>query len=184
MSARRPHFARFLAAVLMTGMALVTLTPSAQAAGPEDVCAAFPHRQTYVRDSGLFQAPAWHFNRTVTVVYEAASCVVTPGESDDYVLAIVGVATIYEGSSAKGDPLRVRPFTSTVRSNDTDGKLGWPISWWSCFEGSFSYVWSIEDVYIFAVTGEDGRWAMTQRDPRSGDSLTQAGYACRRSLAE
>jgi hypothetical protein len=178
MSQRRPSFARFIGAVLMAVMAFVVVAPAALAASPEDVCTDFPHRQTYTSEGGLFRAPAWHFKKTVTIVYEAETCEATPGESDDYVLAIAGTATVYEGARAKGEPLKKRPFTSTITSSDTDGNLGWPVPWWTCFEGSFSYVWAIEDVYVFSVTAENGRWVMAQRDPRSGDGFAQVANGC------
>lgn len=171
--------ARSCALAVLVAIALPLTASAAQAASPQDICAAFPHRQTYVADGGMFRAPAWHYDKTVTVVYETSSCSANVVDSGNYVLSISGTATIYQGLKTGGEPLDTRPFTSVIRSNDANGKLGWPISWWSCFKGSFSYVWTIQNVYSFAVTAHDGRWLMSQRDPTSGESTMQSFNGCR-----
>lgn len=178
-SRRRP--ARFLCSTLLGALVVLFVAPMAHAASPVDVCDEFPHKQTYVADEGLFRAPAWHFEKTVTIVYETASCVAEADGGTSYRLSIAGTALIYEGDSAEGALLEERPFTSEIRSRATDGRLGWPIDWWSCFDGRFSYVWTIEDVYIFAVTATDGRWLMAQRDPKTGESIARIADGCARS---
>lgn len=168
-----------VAAVAALVAGLLLAAPAARAASPADVCAAFPHSQTYTGDSGMFRAPAWHYGKTVTVVYETSSCSAEVTSSSNYVLSLSGTAKVYAGTQAAGDPIDKRPFSSVLRSSTTGGKPGWPIDWWACFDGSFSYVWTIQGVYTFAITAENGNWAMTQRDPVSGESTGTSVSTCR-----
>ena len=176
---KRRRSARYCALSVMVVMGVSLLAPAARADSPEDVCTAFPHRQTYVAEGGMFRAPAWHYDETVTVVYDAAACDAIVTDAGNYVLTISGTATVYQGTDAEGKTLDERPFKSIMRSTVTDGKLGWPVAWWSCFEGSFSYVWTIEDVYTFAVVADDGRWVMSQKDPTTNDSDSRIVNGCR-----
>ena len=179
MSVRRSSTRVFVVAI-MTALVVLLVAPAAFASGPADVCAEFPHKQTYVAEAGLFRAPAWHYDRTVTVVYETDSCEAEVAPDGNYTLSIEGTASIYDGLSDDGELLEKQPFTSEISSDSVDGKIGWPVRWWSCFDGSFSYVWTIEDVYVFSVVAEDGRWVMAQRDPTSDDVFARITNACRR----
>jgi hypothetical protein len=180
MSERRGS-ARSLAIGLMTAIATLSIAPAAfAAASPADVCAAFPHRQTYVGELGFLRAPAWHYGKTVSVVYETSSCDAHVTDSGRYVLTVRGTASIYDGPTTTGQPFDKRAFRSDLRADTENGSIGWPIDWWSCFEGSFSYVWTIDDVYVFSVAAEDGRWAMAQRDPASGDADGRVFDACKK----
>lgn len=176
---KRRGSARVLAVAFVALLAALVLAPAASAASPADVCAEFPHKQTYVGELGLMRAPAWHYDRPVTIVYETDSCESHLTNAGRYTLSIAGSATVYEGLATIGRPLDERPFTSEIRADAADDKIGWPIKWWSCFDGSFSYVWQIEDVYVFSVTAEDGRWVMAQRDPASDDALARVANGCR-----
>lgn len=179
MSERRSS-ARVFAVAIMSALVVLLVGPAAMASGPADVCAEFPHKQTYISEAGLFRAPAWHFDRTVTVVYETKSCEAEVAPDGNYTLSIEGTASIHDGLTDLGELLEKRPFTSTISTDATNGKLGWPVRWWSCFDGSFSYVWTIEDVYVFSVVAEDGRWVMAQRDPTSDEVFARMSNACRR----
>lgn len=179
MSRRRS--ARALALTVSVAAALASLAPAARADSPGDVCAAFPHQQTYLGDAGAFQAPAWHYDETVTIVYLASSCTARVIDSGNYVLSIEGAATVFAGEDASGEQLDERPFSSLIRSSAEDDRLGWPIDWWSCFEGTFTYVWKIEGIYTFAMTATEGDWLMVQRDEGSGQALGTAVDGCRKS---
>lgn len=178
---------RLVALAALVAAALALLAPSAQAgpagATPGEVCTAFPHRQTYVGTSGLFRAPAWHYDKTVTIVYEADSCGAQVTDFGNYVLTVAGTATVHQGSTQDGKRIDERPFTSVLRTSAKNDSLGWPVAWWSCFQGSFNYVWSISDVYSFSVSAQDGRWVMAQSDPRSGDSTAISTRGCRSGSA-
>ena len=180
---RRRASARFIALATIVAAGLSLLAPAAQAAPadatPGEVCTAFPHRQTYVGTSGFFRAPAWHYDKTVTIIYEADSCAAEVTSFGNYVLSLAGTATVYEGSTVDGKKIDKRPFTSVLRTSAEGGSLGWPVAWWSCFEGDFSYVWTISDVYTFSVTARNGRWIMAQIDPKSGEATGNSVRACR-----
>ena len=178
MSSRRSSARGFAVAIVAT-LVVLLLAPAALASGPADVCAEFPHKQTYVAEAGLFRAPAWHYDRTVTVVYETDSCEAVVEPNGNYTLSIEGRASIYDGLDDSGQLLEKQPFTSEISSDSVDGKIGWPVRWWSCFDGSFSYVWTIEDIYVFSVVAEDGRWVMAQRDPASEDVFARISNACK-----
>jgi hypothetical protein len=169
MSTRR-RYSRALALVTMVASVISLLAPVARAESPNDVCAAFPHHQTYASEGGLLRAPAWHYDKTVTIVYAADTCTSEINNAGNYVLSISGDATVYVGTEPSGEPIDKRPFSSVIRSSARDERLGWPIDWWTCFQGDFSYVWSIEGVYTFAMTASDGDWLMVQKDEVSGDT--------------
>ena len=57
---------------------------------PNEVCAMFPHAQTYRAQTGYYRAPAWHYGGTVTVRYNAASCTVTASS-----IHVSGTALVY-----------------------------------------------------------------------------------------
>jgi hypothetical protein len=166
----------------MLGVLLTMLLAAspASAASPADVCAAFPHTQTYISDLGFLRAPAWHYDKpVVTIVYDADSCDAQMSGAEEYTLSIAGSATVYKGLTAAGAAIDERPFTSVIQSDSEDGELGWPIEWWSCFDGSFSYVWTIDGVYVFSISAEDGRWVMVQRDAASDEALAYQADACK-----
>ena len=171
---------RFLAVAVMVAAAVSLFAPTALAATPGDVCGEFPYTQAYDPTSGMLRAPAWHYDKAVTVVYDAESCATTGEDLAAYLLTIEGTATVFAGDDVKAEPIDKRHFSSVLRSNTTGGELGWPINWWSCFNGDFSYVWSIDDVYTFAVTAKNGKWLMTQTDPGAGDSLGTSFNGCRK----
>jgi hypothetical protein len=170
------------AATLATAATVVMtlFAPAARAeSSPGDVCDAFPHKQTYT-DDGFFRAPVWRYDSTVTIVYEAESCTAEITKDGSYLLTLAGMATVYEGEEPETRPMDMRPFSSVIRSDAKGDGIGWPVKWWNCFEGNFSYVWSIPDVYTFGVTATDGRWLMYQREEPSGESSATAYNACKK----
>jgi hypothetical protein len=160
-------------------VAMTMLAPAARADSPGDVCDSFPYKQTYTAD-GFFRAPVWRYGSTVTIVYETETCSAEVAKGGSYVLTLAGKATVYEGDAPTARPLDMRPFSSVIRTSAGADGIGWPVKWWNCFDGTFSYVWSIPDVYTFGVTAADGKWLMYQREEPSGESIATAYNGCRK----
>jgi hypothetical protein len=151
--ARKPVIA--LVCIALT----VLFAPAAGAAerSPEDVCAMFPHAQTYRSDTGFYRAPAWHYGRTVTVRYIASSCEATSSS-----IEVNGVALIYRGGTYTSSPVS-KGFTFTLYWRTPAGERNWPIPWWACSRTRVDYNWTIADVYEFSLTNRAGGWYATQR---------------------
>lgn len=164
--------AALLVAIVLAAVGLIPGTAQAQ---PADGCRDLLHVQTYSPEGGFFRAPAWHFGRNVTVVYQGQTCETTD-ELGRYVLDAKGVATIIEGSSQEGTKIERAPFRSTLIS-DMGGEPG--DAWWACVDGTLSYSWSISGIYDFNVTGKNGTWTVSQSDPAgNGPVSDRSADAC------
>jgi hypothetical protein len=139
---------------------------------PEEVCAMFPHAQTYRAQSGYYRAPAWHYGRAVTVRYLAESCSATASSID-----VRGTALVYKGASFTTSPV-ARSFSFTLDWRTPEGTRSWPIAWWSCSKTTVDYHWTIAGVYDYSVTNRGGFWRATQRSlvkhPRASSLSFQA----------
>jgi hypothetical protein len=152
-----------MARKLVIALACITLivlsAPAAVAAerSPEEMCAMFPHAQSYRSQTGFYRAPAWHYGRPVAVRYIASSCEATSSS-----IEVNGVALVYEGGTYTSSPV-TKGFTFTLYWQTPQGERNWPISWWSCSRTRVDYHWTIADVYDFSLTSRDGVWSATQR---------------------
>lgn len=133
--------------------------PAAGAAerSPEEVCAMFPHAQTYRAKTGFYRAPAWHYGRTVTVRYMASSCDATASS-----IEVMGTALVYRGATFTSSPV-ARGFSFTLDWRTPQGTRNWPIAWWACTDTRVDYHWTIASIYDFSVTNRGGSWHATQR---------------------
>jgi len=130
------------------GMAVAEL-PEAE----QQQCDQFRHVQTY-RNWG----PARHFDRIVTVDYQATRCAAPAESAID--LTMGGTATIHEGDSTSGRVLGTRPFTVLGTWEQPTNPLGWPPDWWQCGVPFAQYRWEILGVYSFEVSATDGSWTL------------------------
>jgi hypothetical protein len=144
--------------IAVSAALIVAGTPAGAAErSPEEVCAMFPHAQTYRATTGFYRAPAWHYGRTVTVRYIAASCTATSSSID-----VSGTALVYKGASFTSSPV-ARGFSFTLDWRTPQGTRNWPIAWWICSKTTVDYHWSIAGVYDYSVTNRGGLWRATQR---------------------
>ena len=171
---------KVLALVVASAGLLVAAPAPASAASPSDVCDVFPYDQSYTADRGFFRAPAWTFGQDVTVQYEDDACSGSGGLNGKFQLSVAGRATVYAGDDVNGRKLGTYPFLGNISGNFDGGKAGWPIDWWACREGSFSYTWVIPRVYQFSMNATDGKWSMVQRALGGAEGATGASFnGCR-----
>src|SRR5918999_4593336 len=123
---------------------------------PNEVCAMFPHAQTYRAQTGYYRAPAWHYGRTVTVRYIAASCAVTASSID-----VSGTALVYKRAGFTTSPVS-RRFSFSLDWQAPGRTRSWPIAWWACSRTTVNYRWTIAGVYDYSVTNRGGFWSATQ----------------------
>jgi hypothetical protein len=119
----------------------------------EPGCGAFSLTQTYGK-----WGPARHYDRPVTVVYDAIRC--STERNGTVELTIEGVAVVHRGWSVGGIPLDERAFHVSGRWEGASNAEGWPPDWWQCDVESAVYSWRIAGVYSFSVTARDGAWAL------------------------
>jgi hypothetical protein len=131
---------------------MVASTAAAEEA-PGPMCDDFRHVQTY-RHWG----PARHFDRVVTVEYQASRCAAPTETAVD--LHMEGTATIHEGDSVSGPVLGTRPFVVLGTWEHPANPMGWPPSWWQCGVSYAQYRWDIAGVYTFEVSATDGTWTL------------------------
>jgi hypothetical protein len=148
-------------ALLVPASILVAAPGAAEEPSPDEICAMFPHGQTYRESTGFYQAPAWRYGTTVTVRYLASSCdVTTEGAVTD--VAVYGTALIYEGEGIRSASAS-KDFSFTMTARTARGEEAWPIAWWDCTKTAVDYHWTIAGVYDFALRARDGVWNTTQR---------------------
>jgi hypothetical protein len=132
-------------------------------------CGDFSLIQTY-RNWG----PADAYGRTVTVSYQATLCSRLRPHAVD--LSIEGVATVYRGTSAGGNPIDEQQFIVTGTWANPSNQEGWPPDWWQCDVRSAEYSWQIVGVYTFAVSADRGVWSL---DVEAGEESVHWTYdAC------
>jgi hypothetical protein len=151
-----------LLVTLLTLAATLVAIPGASAdESAQQVCAMFPHAQTYRDGTGFYQAPAWRYGRSVTIRYTASSCDVT-SEGRTTTIAVGGTAFIFEGSGY-GSASVAKGFSFTMTSRTPEGQDAWPVAWWDCTNTYVDYRWTISGVYDFILTARRGVWTATQR---------------------
>lgn len=154
-STRTVSARRGLASSLLVAAVLLVL-PTHAAAQNADACTPFEHAQTYSARRGFYRAPAWHYGRTVTIVYRADACTSVNARSGAVQERLDGTATVYAGTSASGAAIDERPFTSVEERRPPlpSGET----AWWACDRSTVSYSWTIEGVYRFTARGTNGTW--------------------------
>ncbi len=152
--------------------AAVAQVAETSTAASEQRCDEFRHVQTY-RSWG----PARHFDRMVTVEYQATRCAAPVETAVD--LNMEGTATIHEGDSTSGRVLGTRPFVVLGTSEHPANPMGWPPNWWQCGVSFAQYRWEIGGVYSFEVSATDGTWTLVVdvADTPAGD-VTWTYDAC------
>lgn len=116
-------------------------------------CGPFSLTQTYTN-----WGPARHYNRVVTVVYDATRCSRQRGAAVH--LTIEGTAVIYPGNRSWGASLDRRAFYVSGRWAGASNSEGWPPAWWRCDVPAAEYHWRIAGIYTFAVAARDGSWSL------------------------
>jgi len=146
--------------VILVGLLLVNSV--AASAPPPPTCSDFKWTQTYQDGVGFYQAPAWYYGETVTIVYEARNCNFFQQGQGRFVLHLNGIASVYSGTAPTGDPIDVRPFHNTETWQDATNTWGWPANWWQCSVKQAQYKWTIPGVYDFTATAHKGYWTYKQ----------------------
>jgi hypothetical protein len=150
-----------LTTVLMLAGTLVVAPGVSADESAQQVCAMFPHAQTYREGTGFYQAPAWRYGRTTTIRYTASSCEVS-SEGRTTTIAVNGTAFIYVGESFRSGSI-AKGFSFTMTSRTPRGEDAWPVAWWDCTDTYVDYRWIVSGVYDFSLTARRGIWRATQR---------------------